>query len=396
MDDKKDGSMFLPKATGLKDQNEYCSSLYSKVSEFGSMYPRAVNSYPGDEEGNLEDDESGDENVGINRVRMVEKSTYVDNGADVEDVNDGDDDDEEEEIDDSDDDDDEEEEDDNDGIDIGRSRKKRKLKTLISNYEFAPRLPTPSVEKALKSPPSCDGKTSAEDWTDRETFAFLDAWGDWFLRLGRTSLHSTEWLEVAKQVSRQTNIERTDAQCRNRFCLLRKKYKKEKTRVLSGGNGDSKWVFYRKMDMLLSSAPSRQIGLSCGIDSGEYVFMNPNVYLNCANGLDEMRDSPENSGSLKGKKDDSDKLRPKENRNMGKISCFRLLAESINKFSEIYEKTESNKSKQMVELENMRKDFHRQLDTQRRQILERAQAEIARIRQGRDYENDLSGENHSG
>ncbi|XP_057539177.1 trihelix transcription factor ENAP1-like [Amaranthus tricolor] len=388
--DDKDDSRFFPKITGLKDQNEYCSSLYSKVSELGSMYPRAVISYPGDEEGILEDEESGDENVGINGVRMIEKDTYVDNGADVEEE------DEEEEFDDSDDEEEEEEEDDNEGIGIGRPRKKRKLRTLISNYEFAPRLPTPSVEKVLKSPPSCGGKTSVDDWTDRETFAFLDAWGDWFVRLGRTSLHSTDWLEVAKQVSRQTNIERTDAQCRNRFCLLRKKYKKEKTRVLSGGNDDSKWVFYRKMDMLLSSAPSRQTGLSCGVDSGEYVFMNPNVYLNCANGLDEMRDSPEYSGSLKGEEDDSDKLRPNENRNIGKNSCFRLLAESINKFSEIYEKTESNKSKQMVELENMRKDFHRQLDAQRRQILERAQAEIARIQQARDYENDLSGENHSG
>ena len=77
-----------------------------------------------------------------------------------------------------------------------------------------------------------------------------------------------------------------------------------------------------------------------------------------------------------------------------------MLADSIEKFSEVYDKIESNTIKQMAELENMRMDFHRQLETQRREILERAQAEIAKIRQGDDddddEENDLSAENLSG
>lgn len=195
-----------------------------------------------------------------------------------------------------------------------------------------------------------------------------------------------------------SKIERTDTQCRNRLDTLKKKYKKEKLRMTETGDTSSKWVYFKKMDMLMSS-PQQQGGLSCGLDSGEYVFMNPKVYLNRANGLDEMRDSPANSESTNCEEDDSDGLPPKKRRtgreSNGRCS-FRLLADSIHKFSEIYEKIENSKRRQMLELEKMRMDFHRDLEMQKRQIMERAQAEIAKIRRGVDDENDVSAENASG
>ncbi|OMO66759.1 hypothetical protein COLO4_30368 [Corchorus olitorius] len=143
----------------------------------------------------------------------------------------------------------------------------------------------------------------------------------------------------------------------------------------------------------------KQGGLSCGLDSGEYVFMNPRVYLNRANGLDEMRDSPANSESADSEEDVSDGLPPKKRRfgrQSDEGSSFRLLADSIQKFSDIYEKIENSKRQQMLELEKMRMDFHRELETQKRQIMERAQAEIAKIQQGDDEENDVSADNASG
>ncbi|KAM1219625.1 hypothetical protein ACFX2G_047673 [Malus domestica] len=155
---------------------------------------------------------------------------------------------------------------------------------------------------------------------ERETFVLLDAWGDRFLQCGKKSLRSEEWQE--------------------------------------------------------------QVGLSCGLDSGDYVFMNPKVYLNSANGLDEMMDSLGNSESTKGGDDDSDGLPPKKRR-YGRENddrgSFRLLADSIQKFSNIYEKIENSKRKQM-----------------KRQITERAQAEIAKIQQGNDAENDNFAENANG
>lgn len=293
-----------------------------------------------------------------------------------------------------------EDDDDDDYGDIQRHPKKRKLKSLLSSYEFAPRVPAPSVAPPPAPPKSAfGGRNSVADWSEHETFILLDAWGDKFLQHGRKSLRSEEWQEVAEKVSQESKIDRTDSQCRNRLDTLKKKYKKEKAK-LSGCDG-SRWVYFKKMDTLMCSQP-QQSGLSCGVDSGEYVFMNPRDYLNRANGLDEMRDSPGNSESAEGEEEeDSEGLPPRKKKKgeEGNGTSFKLLADSIQKFSDIYEKIENSKRQQMLELEKMRMDFHRDLELQKRQILERAQAEIAKIRQGDDddeEENDVSAENISG
>ncbi|KAK4764586.1 hypothetical protein SAY86_025676 [Trapa natans] len=298
--------------------------------------------------------------------------------------------------------------------DSDRRRKKRKLKSLVLSYEFAPRVPAPqedsSAVAALSSgvKPSFGGRNGLTDWTEAETFVLLDAWGDRFLQHGRKSLRSEEWQEVADKVSEVSKIERTDAQCRNRLDTLKKKYKKEKLKLTDGGsNGPSKWVYFRKMDTLMSSPLQKQSsvgGLSCGVDSGEYIFTNPRVYLNRANGMDEMRDSPGNSefSNRDEDEDDSDGLPPKKRRSQRESngrSSFKLLADSIFKFSDMYERMEKRKSQQMVEIERMRMEFQRDLEVQRRQIMERAHAEIAKIMEYNNEENndrDHSGENVSG
>lgn len=290
-------------------------------------------------------------------------------------------------------------EDDNNG-DQQRHPKKRKLKNLISSYEFAPRLPAPSAPPPSAPKPSYGGRNPLTDWTENETLVLLDAWGERFLKRGRKSLRSEEWQEVAEKVSQGSKIERTDTQCRNRLDTLKKKYKKEKMKF---GDSGSEWVYFKKIDSLLSSSSSSsqvsQTGLSCGIDSGEYVFTNPKDYLNRSNGLDEMRDSPGNS--TEGEEDESEDLPPKKAtakncKIRGSGASFKMLADSFHKFSDIYERIEDSKRKQMVELEKMRMDFHRDLELQKREILERGQAEIAKIRQGEDEDNAASAENVSG
>ncbi|KAK6148879.1 hypothetical protein DH2020_016404 [Rehmannia glutinosa] len=263
---------------------------------------------------------------------------------------------------------------------LDRHPKKRKLKTLLSNYEFAPRLPAQSSGSASASKPSYGGRNPLTDWTENETFILLNVWGDRFLKQGRKSLRSEEWQDVAEKVSQDSKIERTDTQCRNRLDTLKKKYKKEKTKFGDIGSSESKWIYFKKMDALLSPLPQKA-GLSCGVDSGEYVFMDPKVYLDRSNGFDEMRDSPENSESDEEGEDESG----------GSAVSYKLLADSIQRFSGVYEKIESSKRQQMVELEKMRMDFHRDLEFQKRQILERAQAEIEKIRRGDDDDNDDNG-----
>ncbi|XP_057773016.1 trihelix transcription factor ENAP1-like [Salvia miltiorrhiza] len=280
--------------------------------------------------------------------------------------------------------------DDDESGDLQRHPKKRKLKTtLLSSYEFAPRLPASSPGSAPVPKPSYGGRNPLLDWTERETSVLLDAWGERYLKRGRKSLRSEEWQEVSEKVSQGSQIERTDTQCRNRLDTLKKKYKKEKVKLGEGGSVACKWIYFNKMDTLLSTPPQQAGGLSCGMESGEYVFTNPKVYLNQSNGLDEMRDSPGNSESGGDGEDESEGLPPQRATN----SLFKMLADSIHKFSEIYQKIELSKRQQMVELEKMRMDFHRDLDLQKRQILERG---IEKIWQGDDAENGASPENVSG
>ncbi|KAK9071954.1 hypothetical protein SSX86_008385 [Deinandra increscens subsp. villosa] len=265
------------------------------------------------------------------------------------------------------------------GIDTGESsrrhQKKRRLDTLVSNYEFAPRV----VER------------SSDEWSENATFVLLEVWGDRYLQLGRRSLRGDDWVEVAEKVSEMCKMEIDEARCRNRLEALKKKYKKEKAKMEEMGMGgregyNGKWGFFKKMDMLLS--PKKQHnGLPCGVDSGEYVFMNTNVYLNQSNALDEMRDSPGESESDDSDDDSDDRKDDEEG--------FRLLAESVQNFGEVYEKIEGRKRQQTLELEKMRMDFQRELELQKKQILERAQAEIAKIREGED-EDVNSVENPSG
>lgn len=174
---------------------------------------------------------------------------------------------------------------------------------------------------------------------------------------------------------------KTESQCRHRLDTLKKKYKKEKTK----DGTTTTWLHFKKMDMLMMSSCSKQReGLSCGLDSGEYVFINSNVYLNCSNGLDEMRDSPGSSESLDGF------VKGDENGDEGSSSSssFRMLAESIHKFGEIYQKIEESKRQQMQELEKMRMEFHRDLELQKRQMLEQAQAEIDKLQRNGDDDDD--------
>ncbi|KAK5792688.1 hypothetical protein PVK06_033806 [Gossypium arboreum] len=413
MDDIEDDARYPPNPYGVSHQQGYGSSNRQKLPLRNIPSSRPIrNQYvDDDEDGEDEVEDLGEEEETLNRSNGVR---YVGKGMDDEDEDEGEDEDEDEDDDDDEEeeeeddllDDDEEEDDYNEGGDdrknvvanLGRHPKKRKLKSLVSSYEFAPRVPTPAVAAPSVLKSSYGGRNSLTDWTEHETLVLLDAWGDYFLQCGRKSLRTEEWQEVAEKVSEISKIERTETQCRNRLDTLKKKYKKEKAMLTETGGTTSKWVYFKKMDMLMSTPP-QQGRLSCGFDSGEYVFMNPRVYLNRANGLDEMRDSPANSEFADSEEDVSDGLPPKKRRfgrQSGEDSSVKLLADSIQKFSDIYEKIENSKRQQMLELEKMRMDFHRELEMQKRQIMERAQAEIAELQHGENEANDASGENASG
>lgn len=272
-----------------------------------------------------------------------------------------------------------------------QEHKKRKLKKLLSNYVFAPRaVVTPSVTK-----PSRGGRNSLTDWTEHESNVLLDAWGERFLKHNRKSVRSEEWHEVADKVSEGAKIKRTETQCRNRLDTLKKKYKKEKAMLAQTGELSSKWVFFRKMDMFLSPSSNPANG---------DVSVTSKVYPSRANSSDEMRDSlggdseAKNGSEAKNESDNLDDFPPKRARmreSGGVGDPFKLLADSIDKFTNTYEKIESNKSKQLVELENMKMDLQRDLELQKRKILKRTQVEIAKIWGHTSEDNDFSPDNVS-
>ncbi|KAE8674101.1 putative pentatricopeptide repeat-containing protein [Hibiscus syriacus] len=383
MDDIEDDG-YPPNPYGVSHRQGYGSSNGQKLPVRNVPFSRPIRNHYVDDEEDEDDeaDDSGDENLNQNNgVRYVGKGV----------IDDDDDEDEDDDLLD-------EEEDYNEGGDLGKHPKKRKLKSLVLNYEFAPRVTAPAVPSPSLLMPAYGGRNSLTDWTEHETFVLLDSWGDHFLQCGRKSLRTEEWQEVAEKVAEISKIERTETQCRNRLDTLKKKYKKEKAMLAETGATTSKWIYFKKMNMLMSTPQQGQ--LSCGFDSGEYVLMNPRVYLNRANGLDEMRDSPANLDPADGEEDVSDGLPPKKRRfgrQSDEGSSVRLLAYSIKKFSDIYEKIENSKRQQMLELEKMRMDFHRELEMQKRQIMERAQAEIEKMQRSSDDEaNDASAENASG
>lgn len=246
-----------------------------------------------------------------------------------------------------------------------RYPKRQRLRNAVSSYQFAPR-----------------GAQLSHDWTEDEAFVLLEVWGERFLQLGRKSLRSEDWLDVSEKVTDALKMGKTEVQCRKMMDLLKRKYKKEKIKAEQVGMSSTKWVFFKKMDMLMEMG--RECGgLACGVDSGEFVFMDTGVYLDRSNGFDEMRDSPNESELEEEEEEDEEDFNIEENN-----ASLMMLADSVNKFGEIYEKIESNKREQMMELERMRMDFNKELELQKKQIMERAQAEIAKIREAEDGDDD--------
>ncbi|KAM7275619.1 hypothetical protein ACFE04_017485 [Oxalis oulophora] len=246
-----------------------------------------------------------------------------------------------------------------------RHSKKRKLKTAPLGYDY--------------------GVDGGGNWTDHEKFMLLEVWGDKFLQLGRKSLRNEDWVDVAERVGDALKIVISDTQCRQILDELKRKYNKEKAKVEA--LGFSKWPFFKKMDMLMIK---QECGLACGLDSGEFVFMDTQVYLNKSNGLDEMRDSPcesEIDGEEDGEEEDEQELFEKEEVKKDDES-IRMLADTVQRFGRIYEKIETSKSEQMRELERLRADFSRDLEIQKKQIMEKAQAEIDKIREEEESEDD--------
>ncbi|MCO5547329.1 hypothetical protein L7F22_000777 [Adiantum nelumboides] len=94
-------------------------------------------------------------------------------------------------------------------------------------------------------------------WSEGATFTLIQAWGGRYLELNRGNLKQKHWKDVADCVNRRADGSKppkTDIQCKNRLDTLKKKYKLEKSKTVSGGS--RKWTFFDRLDELIG--PSKK------------------------------------------------------------------------------------------------------------------------------------------
>ncbi|XP_022746794.1 trihelix transcription factor ASIL2-like [Durio zibethinus] len=210
------------------------------------------------------------------------------------------------------------------------------------------------------------GSGRREDcWSEGATAALIEAWGDRYLRLNRGNLRQKDWQEVADAVnSRQTGVKprKTDVQCKNRIDTLKKKYKLERSKP-----PPSKWPFFSRIDSLIGGNAS-------------VYKKHPSVTFTIKPKTASLLKEPKSTESSFDDDDGDDDEVRKEHRvedvGLSDGAACRELARAILKFGEIYERIESSKQQQMMELEKQRMEFTKDLEFQRMNMLVDAQLEM--------------------
>ncbi|KAF8397240.1 hypothetical protein HHK36_016150 [Tetracentron sinense] len=255
--------------------------------------------------------------------------------------------------------------------------------------------------------PHNNGGGREDCWSEGATGTLVEAWGDRYLQLNRGNLRQKDWKEVADAVNgRQNGVKprKTDIQCKNRIDTLKKKYKLEKSKP-----PPSKWPFYPRLDELIGTtataaankktapAPSPLHHKSTAITftvkaCKEKQNTNPNpnavVYSGGSSSKSRLNSGGSTESSRGGGADERDDDMAFDGgvkkRQMDLDSsdgpAFRELARSILKFGEIYERIESSKQQQMMELERQRMEFTKDLEFQRMHMLMEAQLELQKMK----------------
>ncbi|GJM93318.1 hypothetical protein PR202_ga09865 [Eleusine coracana subsp. coracana] len=295
--------------------------------------------------------------------------------------------------------------------------KRRRTDRYALGFEFAPRLAAYEVPSSPERIPSPEDppQRAAPEWTEGSTFVLLDAWGDRFVHSGRRGIRAEEWLEVARLAAAADGRPVgyfSESQCRNRIDTLRKKFKKEKERLRMAERRSrpttSKWVYFDKLMSILYPPPPPPSSLPDTQPSPSLPLPPPLLLPHVVTRRRDTRPSPRLSWGrdapermLGGGGD----IGPRDSR-MDVVlggeqkfeaapqspNGFAVFTKSMQKFGDVIQRLESRKRQHIVEVEQMRKDFHRDLDAKWREILERAQAEIACLEdEDEDEEEDGDG-----
>ncbi|MQM08812.1 hypothetical protein Taro_041671 [Colocasia esculenta] len=280
-------------------------------------------------------------------------------------------------------------------------------------------------------------------WSEGATGALVEAWGDRYIELSRGNLRQKDWKDVADMVNEHLEAtgkpHKTDIQCKNRIDTVKKKYKIEKARP-----GPSQWTFFSRLDSLVGPGSSNGGAKKAHQNTGALAVKpqsrplsitvkhrapanpNPKPSLSlCSEGSSsrsKINSSPiscessrgdsggggarsdddlgvgddvdEGGGLFRGGKVNFERRRPWGSSldvncvvgggggsgGDGVDGAFVELAKAIVNFGEIYERVESSKQQQMLELERQRMEFAKELEFQRMQMFMEAQLELEKMK----------------
>ena len=233
------------------------------------------------------------------------------------------------------------------------------------------------------------GSGGREDcWSGDATETLIEAWGDRYVQLNRGNLRQKDWKDVADAVNGRENGSKppkTDVQCKNRIDTLKKKYKVEKSKP-----PPSKWGLYNRLDSLIGAnavTDKKPTTVTLTVTSSK-TRPNPSTISGLAPAL---YSGGSVESSLGGDDDDDeedylgfDGRSVRKQRfatvNSSDGSLCRELARAIMKFGEIYERIESSKQQQMMELEKQRMEFTKDLEFQRMNMFLNSQLEVERTK----------------
>uniref|UniRef100_A0A2P2KXN5 Uncharacterized protein MANES_17G056000 n=1 Tax=Rhizophora mucronata TaxID=61149 RepID=A0A2P2KXN5_RHIMU len=271
---------------------------------------------------------------------------------------------------------------------------------------------TESVTQSTTTPHSRPLPIREDCWSEEATSTLVDAWGKRYLELNRGNLRQKDWQEVADVVNalhgHTKKTHRTDVQCKNRIDTIKKKYKIEKTRVASSnGTLTSSWPFFDRLDALIGSnfpakkqpspsmSPLHPVALPLVSHRRTPTSSTPPAAMAS---LPQKRPAEDGyfrrnysavaaaaaaTAESDSEEEEEDEGEEREIDEVGEGEGVRKLARVIERFGEVYARVESEKLRQMVDLEKQRMKFAKDLEMERMRIFTETQIQLEKMKKGK-------------
>lgn len=281
-----------------------------------------------------------------------------------------------------------------------------------------------SVTPSSATPHSRPLPIREDCWSEEATSTLIDAWGNRYLELNRGNLRQKDWQDVADTVNalhgHTKKTHRTDVQCKNRIDTIKKKYKIEKSRVVSSnGTLTSSWPFFERLDALIGSnfnssgkkqpspslSPSPPVALPLPPSYRRSPMFNstppPPQPAALAVALPQKRPLPMDDGYFRRnysamaaaaaaaqseseeEEEEEDMVERESTEEDGEVEGIKRLVRAIERFGEVYERVESEKLRQMVDLEKQRMKFAKDFEMERMRIFTETQVQLEKIKKGK-------------